>query len=182
MQEQNWVVLLRGINVGGKNKLPMAEFRALLGRVGCRRAQTYIQSGNAVVATPLDDRIEIETAICDALLADYSLEVTVIAIKADDFRARVEANPYPVDTEAGNQVHLYFLHEPAGSPDLSKIDALKKASEDIKLTDAVFYLHAPDGVARSKLAQRAEHCLGVTATARNLRTCRKLVDLLDAED
>ena len=79
-------------------------------------------------------------------------------------------------------MHFFLLEEAASSPNLEATEAAKSATERYVLRDAVFYLHAPDGIGRSKLAARVEFCLGVGTTARNHRTVAKLVGLASNSD
>jgi len=85
------------------------------------------------------------------------------------------SNPFPAAESEPKTLHLYFLASAPQNPDLKMLDSLKKADEQFKLIDNVFYLHTPDGIGRSKLAERAEKALGVAATARNWRTVSKIM-------
>ena len=76
-------------------------------------------------------------------------------------------------------MHLFFLESRPPDPDLNAIRGLCRDSERWRLTDAVFYLHAPEGIARSKLAAAVERKLGVGATARNWRTVRKVLEMAE---
>ncbi|MEW5959856.1 MAG: DUF1697 domain-containing protein, partial [Chloroflexota bacterium] len=85
------------------------------------------------------------------------------------------SNPFPEAESEPTTLHLYFLAAVPQNPDLKTLDSLKQANEQFKLVDNVFYLHAPAGIGRSKLAARVEKALGVAVTARNWRTVCKLV-------
>jgi uncharacterized protein (DUF1697 family) len=168
---QTYVVLLRGINVGGKNILPMKELAMLLERLGYQNVRTYIQSGNVVLrsATRPGDEIaaEIET--------HYGFRPRICVIDADALAQASADNPFP-EGEA-KQVHFFFCHTPPDHPDTDRIEQLRAESERYALTNRVFYLYAPEGIGRSKLAAGVERCLGVPVTARNLRTVVKLLDI-----
>ena len=84
----------------------------------------------------------------------------------------------PFETTDGKALHFYFLASTPGTPDLAGLEALKTGNEAFKLGDTVFYLYAPDGIGRSKLAEKVERLLGVPATARNLNTVHKLITLI----
>ncbi|MEO1224819.1 MAG: DUF1697 domain-containing protein [Pseudomonadota bacterium] len=165
-----WIALLRGVNVGGGNKLPMASLRAILDRVGATDVQTYIQSGNAVFGHAETDAAKVGNMIGSGVQKRHGFRPKVLAMTAAEMARAAEANPFPSAEAEPKTLHLYFLAEPSATPDIDTICALASGSETFTLTDSVFYLHAPDGIGRSKLAQRVERLLGVEATARNWRT------------
>lgn len=171
-----WVMLLRGINVGGANKLRMAEFKALLEAEGAKDVATYIQSGNAVFSGALDPAA-FEERVQRAIEAAHGFAPRVLVIGADAFREIAAAYPWPEAREAPRTGHVWFLSEPA-TPDRAAMAALAGPNERFEITDRAVYLHAPDGIGRSKLAEKLERLTGVPATARNLNTCAKLLDML----
>lgn len=167
---ETWIALLRGINVGGGNKLPMASLRAILDGLGATDVQTYIQSGNAVFRHEETDAAKVGDMIGSGIHQRHGFRPRVLAITAAQMARTAEANPLPNAEAEPKTLHLYFLSEPSKAPDIDAIRALASGSETFKLRDSVFYLHAPDGIGRSKLAQQVERLLGVEATARNWRT------------
>jgi uncharacterized protein (DUF1697 family) len=174
-----FVALLRGINVGGKNILPMSEFRDLLATLGCEDIATYIQSGNAVfrhhgTTAKLSDRI------AEAVSSEFGFQISVMVLTASEFAAVATANPFAVDVSELKFLHVWFLRETTAKANTQRMDEIASDNEEFLLTDSAFYLHAPDGVGRSKLAGDVERCLGVPATARNWRTVGKIGVLLDA--
>ena len=169
----NYVVLLRGINVGGHKIIKMAELTTLLQSAGFTQVKTYIQSGNLVLQSDSHPSKSIHKLIYE----QYSFTVDVLAILAADFLTMVAENPYP--SFDGKYVHLFFC-QTAPQLDTVKLQQLKTQSEQVSLAGQVLYLHAPQGVARSKLMAKAEQCLGCTATARNLNTVNKLASMLAA--
>ena len=173
-----WVMLLRGINVGGTGKLKMADLRALLQKLGAREVQTHVQSGN-VVFSGLVDAAAFEEIVAGEIERAHGFRPRVLVIAEEDFREIVAGYPYPEAFEAPKTRHVWFLAGP-GMPDLDAMTDLATASERFEITGRALYLHAPDGIARSKLAERAERLIGVPATARNLNTCQRLLELLDA--
>jgi uncharacterized protein (DUF1697 family) len=92
--------------------------------------------------------------------------------------AAIESNPFPQAVADPKTLHFFFLSEPASEPDTEALDKAKTSTEQYKLTDGVFYLYAPHGIARSKLAANAEKHLGVATTARNYRTVDKLASMV----
>ncbi len=175
-----WIALFRGINVGGNNILPMKALKALLIDLGCEQPESYIQSGNVVFSTQEDDALKLSTAISDRIEADLGFRPDVLLLTVDQLQAAIEANPYPQATDDPKSLHLSFLTAPAATADLGAMTALKSDSESFRLTESVFYLHAPDGIGRSKLAAKVEKLLGVAATGRNWRTVCKIRAMLEA--
>ena len=174
---RTWIALIRGINVGGNNVLPMKELRALLENLGFENARTYIQSGNCIFQSDRDDTSSFSEEIAGAIMATLDFKPSVLILNESDLRLAIEKNPYPQGLEYPKSVHLFFLSEPASEPNIKALDQLRKASEDYEITNKVFYLYAPEGIGRSKLASQAEKKLGVTTTARNLRSAIKILEL-----
>lgn len=175
-----WIALFRGINVGGRNKLPMADLRRELEAAGCSDVRSYIQSGNVVLGSSLRSAKAVSALLADVVEEHHGFRPEVLALKAADLHRALEANPFPEAADEPKTVHLNFLERVPRRPDLQAIERLQAPSESWRLIGRVFYLHAPDGIGRSKLAAAAERHLGEVATGRNLRTCLALVDLLDA--
>lgn len=172
-----YVVLLRGINVGGHNKLPMQDFRKLLETLGCANVTSYIQSGNAVF--DFEGRAKgLDVKIADSIESGFGFRPTVLVLSAESFRETAAANPFKDEAVEANLVHVSFLVSPATAPDHDRLESLAVSTERYALTENAFYLLAPEGIARSKLAAAADRCLGVEITARNWRTVCKLIDML----
>lgn len=171
------VVFLRGVNVGGAGtRLAMAGFRETLAGLGCRDVATHIQSGNAVVRTDL---------AADALSAAVTAAVTLpdgrhpacLALPLSALAAALAANPFPQADAVPNSLHLVFLDR-AVTPDLAALEALRAEGEQFLLTGRVFYLYAPAGIGRSKLARRLQRLLRpAIITARNLATVTAVLGL-----
>ena len=173
-----YIALLRGINVGGRNKLPMKVWKQQLGTIGCQQVETYIQSGNAVfqhaIAAPNDLAIPIRSAIQTA----YGFDARVLILSAQALKQAIAENPFPEAEDAPKTLHLYFLEKVSAQPNIEQMTEIKAASERFALKSRVFYLHAPDGIGRSKLAAKAEKLIGVAATARNWRTVTRLAEMI----
>jgi len=171
-----WIALLLGVNVSGHNLLPMAELRALLSELGHARVQTYIQSGNGVFRSREASREKIAQEMVIALEKKFGFAPSVMLLTADEMLAAMEANPFPECDP--KRVHFFFLGEVPAAPDLEKLTGLASQGETFTLKDQVFYLYAPEGVGKSKLAPRVEGALGVPATARNLNTVQAIVKMV----
>ena len=166
------VVLLRGVNVGGHNRIAMPAFRALLEGLGCEQVQTYVQSGNAVGAhdaAPAD----LERLVA-AALAEQGLHVAVMVRTGEELARVVEASPWhDLDPK---HFHVAFL---SGDPDPAKVAAVDHEAllpERVVVGERVLYLDHALGAGRSKGLDRLR--LGVEATARNWRTVTALRDLV----
>lgn len=180
-----WIALLRGINVGGHNKLAMADLRSTLQTAGLDEVRTYIQSGNVVFQRAGTDAPELTDLIANAIHSEYGLSPRVIVLNADEFMKAAAANPFAGAANAEKTVHLFFLKGAAAgatapAPDLAKIQGAAGPNERFDVTEKVFYLHTPDGFAKSRLAERIERLLGVEATARNWRTVNRLIELANS--
>ena len=171
------IALLRGINVGGNNKLPMKELSALLEGMGLSEVRTYIQSGNVVFECSKKDKPKLAANITAAIKAQHGFAPHVLLLEAAELKQAMAGNPYPEAEAEPGSLHLFFLDETPRQPDLKALEGLKVNKESFKLAGRVFYLHAPDGVGNSKLAARAEKLLGVAATARNWNTVCKLAEM-----
>jgi len=162
---QTQIVLLRGINVGGHNKLPMADLVDLLDKLGADNVKTYIQSGNAVMTGGISGDV-----IADAIEVAYGFRPSVMVFDGAEFDSIAKANPFPEAVSDGKTLHIWFT-EAAPTFDTVKADALASPSERYSVTGHAIYLHAPDGIGRSKLAAAMEKLAGVSATARNWAVC-----------
>lgn len=173
-----YIALLRGINVGGNNSLPMKDLVAALESVGARDVATYIQSGNAVFRSEEQDARLLAEKIQAAILERHGFEPRVLVLASEEMEEAVRSNPFPEAESEPKTLHLYFLATSPERPDLDALEGIKGDRERFVLGGGVFYLHAPDGIGGSKLAANAEKLLGVPATARNWRTVRKVMELV----
>ena len=171
---KTWVALFRGINVGGRNLLPMKELVSIMEDCGHSDIKTYIQSGNVVFdgdsvsASEIAKQVEQQKGFCPE----------VLILESPEFELALKKNPFK--TAEGKACHFFFSLEHPGSVDEERLNQLKSATEEFVLEDKVFYLHAPEGIGRSKLASNVERCLGVPGTGRNLNTVNKLAEILSS--
>ena len=172
-----YIALLRGINVGGHNKLPMGELTEILEGLGLQDVETYIQSGNVVFQKDDVNPSELSERIKSAINERRGFAPQVLVLSAEELEGAVEANPFPEAVDEPKRLHFYFLADAPENPDLETLENVKVESERFALEGRVFYLHAPDGIGRSKLAARVEKALGVAATARNWRSVRKIKEM-----
>lgn len=172
------IALLRGVNVGGANRLPMAELRKDLEALGVEHVRTYIQSGNVVFRSDAGDEAALAAEIGETIEDHHGFRPAVMVLPAEQLRKAMAANPFPGAEAEPRTLHLYFLAEQP-EVDLSALEDVAAATERFHLGDRVLYLHTPDGYGRSKLASRLEAALGVPTTARNWRTITRLRAMID---
>lgn len=170
---KTWIALIRGINVGGRNKVPMRDLIKLMEGNGFSNVRTYIQSGNVV----FDKSAQSGDKISDLIEKGFGFRPAVFILSAEDLKIAAMNNPY--DPDQGKAVHFFFCDSVPDKVDYELLETLRTGSEEYKLVDKVFYLHAPDGIGRSKLAEKMDRAFkGVTMTARNLNTINKLLDMV----
>ena len=175
---KKYVALLRGINVGGNSVLPMKDLVAIMESIGASAIKTYIQSGNVVFRSAATSSMALRESIIAKIRQEKGLDVDVLVLTEEGFVKAIDDYPFPVDESSGSTQHFGFLGKVPSAPDWAKLDALKAASEQFRVVDSVFYLCAPDGIGRSKLAAGAEKALGVSMTLRNRNTVVKIRVLL----
>ncbi|MBB5787712.1 DUF1697 domain-containing protein [Jiangella mangrovi] len=171
------VALLRGINVGGKKKVAMADLRALVEGLGHTDVRTYINSGNVVFTsgTPKAGRAEHEGALEQAIHAELGLDVAVMVRTHDELAAAVDANPFPAAEPP--RLLLSFLREAPEPDGYAAAEKVESGADEFRVDGTTVYLHCPDGIGRSKLAEALSKPKVPVGTARNLATVRKLVEL-----
>jgi uncharacterized protein (DUF1697 family) len=171
------VALLRGINLAGRNKVAMADLRALVSELGHTDVSTHIQSGNVLFSAPADaDAAALALAMTEAIAAKLGVTAPVVVL-----------NPFP-DEPDPRRVHAVVLSEPPGPELTAKLDAAvaqsaaKGLGDEIKVIGRTLYLHTPEGYGNSDLAAALMRIVsspkaGTTGTARNWATMTKLLAL-----
>jgi uncharacterized protein (DUF1697 family) len=178
------VALLRGINVGGRRTLPMAELASLLSSLGLEDVTTYIQSGNAVFRAPADDVPGLAAVIERRLAEATGLDAGVLIRTPAELAVIASGNPFANETTDVRRLHVVFLdREPDGAA-AARLDPQRSPPDELHLRGTEVYLHLPNGFGRSKLTVGYfERMLGVRATARNWNTVTRLLSLAaDAAD
>jgi len=167
---KTYIAFFRAINVGGRNSLPMKELVAVLEELGSRNVKTYIQSGNAVFESKEKDASRLSKKIGVEIKQRRGFEPQVLLLELEDIEKAIKKNPFPEAETDPKALHVGFLTSTPENPNLKRLESLKSDSERFRLIDKAFYLHAPEGIGRSKLAANAEKLLGVSMTDRNWRT------------
>lgn len=176
---KTWIALLRGINVLGQHRVPMKALVAVLERAGFMRVRTYLQSGNVIFQQARGGARTLSTQIAQAVHESFGFAPHVMLITGAELAAAIRGNPFPGAHQDHKSLHLFFLAATPTRPDLHSLARIDAGREAFALKDRVFYLYTPDGFARSVLRSRIERCLGVAATARNWRTAKELLRMLD---
>lgn len=170
-----YVGLLRGINVGGTGKLPMADLKELLAGLGFESVTTYIQSGNVVFDAEIGEWAD---SIAEAVAHSVGFRPKVMVLSDSAFRAVADGNPFPTDEPKA--MHVYFLDGTPRWTAKAEMEAVKSSVERFYITDAAVYLYTPEFLTGSLLAPKLERLVGVPATARNWRTVQKILGMLEA--
>jgi uncharacterized protein (DUF1697 family) len=171
-----WIALLRGVNVGGGNRLPMADLRALAAEIGFGDVSTYIQSGNLILDAPVDEA-EIASSLRSALADAYGLDVAVVVRSSTELARIAERHP-----DAGGPIEPKLLHvcflDRAPDRGAEGPDPARYRPDGWTIDGREIFVRYPDGSARSKLTIDVfERAYGAIATARNLNTVRRLAAL-----
>jgi len=175
-----YISVLRGINVGGKNKIRMVDLKDLYEESGLENVATYIQSGNVIFDTEDTDIAGISMRIERAIQSSHGLNIPVDVRTREDYIKIHESCPYQESLieENDTKVLVSFLSGEAASDKISEIESYASLPEQIKVIGNVVYLYCPNGYGRSKLSNNfIESRLGLVATTRNWKTIRKLVEL-----
>lgn len=174
-----WVALFRGVNVGGNNKLPMAELRKLATDLGFGDPKTYIQSGNLIFDGG-SDAAQLEDILSSAVEKRFGFRAAIIMRSIDALAEALAINPFAARVSEGKQLHMFFLDEPPVRYDEVALRALAAESEDFALIGDIFYLFAPEGIGRSRLAEKMGPYFPRRMTARNLNSVKAICDLAQA--
>jgi uncharacterized protein (DUF1697 family) len=169
-----YIVLLRGINVSGKNKLPMQELRDLLNELGYQNVQTYIQSGNIILET-VEKKTEIIQKIKKGIADTFGYNVPVIVKTVNEWEKAIAK--YPFSIENPKIVAFVFLNQ---STTETVIEIKGIQDDEYQIENDLVYIYCPNGFGRSKLTINVfEKKLNVIATSRNYNTTKKLLELAE---
>jgi uncharacterized protein (DUF1697 family) len=184
------VALLRGINVGGRNKVPMAELREVVSSLGHTEVTTYIQSGNVLFTAADGDPDQLASSLEAAITGAFGVKSSVVVLSRDELAQILDRNPHP-DEPNTKLVHVVFLHAELPADLLGRVKAAESAAaakgsrDTITAIGPALYLHTPDGFGTSELSQVLFRIIGtpgkqgVAATARNWATSTKLLSLCE---
>jgi uncharacterized protein (DUF1697 family) len=182
-----YVALLRGINVGGRNRVAMADLRQIADRLGHTEVATYIQSGNLVFTSP-DDSVISVISLADALEQEIARSLAVrpavVVLSCADLAQVIADNPFPGESNP-KALHAVFRREALTTGAIAAVaDAEQKArakgsQDEVIVVGRTLFLRTPDGLGRSELAaQLARVGSQAAGTARNWATVNRLMDML----
>lgn len=172
------VALLRGINLGGRNKVGMDSLRQLFLALGHVDVKSYLQSGNVIFRSPVKESSRLARDIEERLARDLGLTVTVLLRTGDDFEQIVANNPFLGRKIDPGKLHVTFLADKPDHERAPRLETPAGDSDEFSLAGREVYLHCPDGYGRTKLNNAyIERRLGVAATTRNWKTVTSLCDL-----
>jgi uncharacterized protein (DUF1697 family) len=173
-----YLILLRGINVGGHRKIVMKDLKTLLLRNDFTEVTTYIQSGNIVCYHPLKDTKALESKVQDLILDSFGHEVPAVIRTSDEWVDMIEQNPFK--TREIDQLYCAFLSDDVPEEVLVDLQPYATKGEEFSLVNRQLFLSYPVKVHLSKLNNSViEKKLKTTATIRNWKTVLKLRELLD---
>jgi uncharacterized protein (DUF1697 family) len=181
------VALLRGINVGGRNRVAMAALREVVEGLGHTGVATYIQSGNVVFTSEEADPATLAAALERAIAGQLGVQPKVVVLTREQLVQVVADNPFPGEDNP-RQVHALFWNGPLDPEELAAVAAAQRQAKEVggrdeaKVVGTTLYLHTPDGYGRSELAARLTRIGGgrTAATARNWATVQKLLTMCDS--
>jgi uncharacterized protein (DUF1697 family) len=176
---QNYIAILRGINVGGNRIIKMEALRLLFTELGFVQNQTYIQSGNVIFKTTIKETKQLAHKIAEAITTKFGFDVPIIVISQNDLKEILNKNPF-INAPDKDLAHLHvtFLSEKCDLKKYSKIREINFEPDEHALINNNIYLYCPNGYSNSKLTNGFfESKLKVTATTRNWKTCNELNNL-----
>ena len=167
-----YVALLRGINVGGANKLPMKDLREIAEAAGAQNPNTYIQSGNLVFSLGKGTIAAFEKKLRGGVKKKFGFEPPLFVADLKSWRVILKKNPFADADDDHSKIHVMFLEEvPAAA--LKAVKERMTETEQIKAAKQAIYFYAPDGIARSKAAEQLARGFP-KGTMRNWRSCLKI--------
>ena len=173
------LALLRGINVGGKNKLPMRDLSALFVEAGCENVRTFIQSGNVVFSSNARVSKNLGSVISSGIEERFGLRVPVILRTAEQLRDVISNNPYHRAGKPEDYLHVVFLADLPSAANVAVLDPNRSSPDEFIVRGQEIYLHLPNGAGNSKLTNAwFDSKLSTISTVRNWRTVNKLLEMM----
>ena len=173
---QTYIALLRGINVSGQKKVPMAELREVLTKTGFSEVQTYIQSGNVVFKSSERDTNSLEERIKTAIKTHFGFDVPTLVKTHLDIEVILESCPFSEDKK--EKSYFTLLHSKPEVGIVNEVSKLIYPNEEFTITNQCVYFYCATGYGRAKMNNNFfERKLKVSATTRNYKTMLKLLSL-----
>lgn len=174
-----WIALLRGINVGGKNKIKMAELRAALESAGLADIQTYIQSGNIVFKSS-QTAGKLQILVKTTIESGWGYDVPTMVLKANELKKIVANNPFTEGDE--NFLHATLLQSKPKAAAVKDTQDHDFGIDEFLVDGKCVYIYCPSGYSKTKITNGFfEKRLGVSATTRNWRTVNRLIAMIECQ-
>ena len=183
------VALLRGINVGGRNRVSMDALEGIVSALGHSEVSTYIQSGNVLFTSANEDSAALSSGLEQAIAQELEIAPQVVVLSRAELAEAIAANPYAAEPNP-KYVHAVFHRRTLGPDRVAEAAAAEEraaaqgSADRAHVAGRTLYLHTPEGIGRSDLATRLTRPSGArrtdAGTARNLATVMKLFELLGA--
>lgn len=174
------VALLRGINLAGKNRLPMKDLSALFTDAGCTDVRTYVQSGNVVFQAGPNLARRVPDVIEKAIRERFGISVPVVTRSAAELRKVAKANPFLARDRDTSALHVAFLAAKPTATQITSLDPDRSPQDEFTVLGREVYLRLPNGVGRTKLSNAyLDAKLGTTSTLRNWRTVLNLIEMTE---
>ncbi|MBT8253213.1 MAG: DUF1697 domain-containing protein [Flavobacteriaceae bacterium] len=174
---KTFIALLRGINVGGHKKVPMAELREILAARGLQHVQTYIQSGNVVFQSE-KSTVQLESDIHEAIKEHFRFDVPVLVRTHQNLKDILDNCPF--EKEKKEKSYFTLLQSPPEASRMAEVAMLEYPGEEFVVTPECIYYFSAVGFGKAKFNWKGvERKLNVSMTARNFRTVQKLLSLSD---
>jgi uncharacterized protein (DUF1697 family) len=178
MSSTGWIALLRGINVGGRNSVPMGELRRVLAADGAEGVSTYIQSGNVVFKHELRDRGALARRLEAAVKEAFDVPAAVVLRTFREITDVARATPFGDDN---SKTYVVFLAAKPAAKAVQELGSLDLEPDRVEVVGSDVFLHYPNGIAGARLTgAQLERRLGVAGTGRNWRTVTRLAAIAEA--
>jgi uncharacterized protein (DUF1697 family) len=175
-----YVSLLRGINVGGRRKVSMAQLREIYASLGFRGIQTYVQSGNVIFTDGAIDLVKMQLKIEKQISRAFGFDILVFLRTKNELQAIIHDSPFKKKDEG--KLHVTFLSEKPSNVPVTELDGARAGSEEYSISGREVYLFCPNGYGSTKLSNNfLEKKLGVRATTRNWKTVNTLLAMVSRE-
>ncbi len=178
---QTWVALLRGINVGGKSKVPMKDLKRLFEDAGCENVRTYIQSGNVVFNATENMARQIPAAIATAVKETLGVNTWLVIRSRDEMAQIIAGNPFADLDAPPTSIAVAFLTQTPPDGTLTHLEEAESIPDKVILAGQDVYLYLPNGFSGSKLNPKFFTKSLANGTTRNWRTITKLMSMMEEQ-